>query len=142
MHETRISIGRWLTPAHKSKGHLVSRFVMVPVTIPFRHISGLRDDKERLIATMKLVKEQYSEYLSNPCTPHLMSEQMRLMPPTNGVQFPNVYSPGVTNIGDVDKLLPSLWPLDSTSARAGPGEQPIIRLTDLHFGHRITVQTP
>ena len=69
-----------MVPLHNSKGHFVSRFVFASVTIPLAPLSTIDDDKERLILAMQSVKEQYIDYLSNPCTPHILAEQMRLAP--------------------------------------------------------------
>ncbi|KAI1789701.1 hypothetical protein LXA43DRAFT_554301 [Ganoderma leucocontextum] len=144
-----VSLARHLVPQHSARGHFISRFTLVPISIRWKDISGSEsssgreEDKRRLLAAMAKVKEQYTEYLSNPCTPQLMAEQMRLAPPKEGMPMPNPYVSTCTNLGHVEGLLPVLWPAASASvgaaAASGP---PLLRVSAIHFGHRLTLPTP
>ncbi|KAI0753180.1 hypothetical protein C8Q80DRAFT_1118380 [Daedaleopsis nitida] len=132
-----ISLERYLVPPHQSKGHFVSRFVLVPVVVRYKDIVCIEDEKERLTAAMISLKKQYIEYLENPCLPHLMAEQMRLAPPREGLPMVNPCVSTVTNVGNVEKLLPVLWRSDTSA-----GSTPSLRVSGLHFGNRITLPTP
>ncbi|PIL25978.1 hypothetical protein GSI_11732 [Ganoderma sinense ZZ0214-1] len=143
-----ISLGRYLVPPHSAKGHFISRFVLVPVSVSWRDISGsesasdVEADKRRLLAAMATVKEQYAEYLSNPCTPQLMAEQMRLAPPKNGMPMVNPYVSTCTNLGKMEGLIPMLWPATRCANGDANPSPPILRVSALHFGHRLTLPTP
>lgn len=145
-----VSLARHLLPEHSARGHFVSRFSLVPISIRWKDVSGSdsgpasgRDkDRKRLIAALGKVKEQYAEYLSNPCTPQLMAEQMRLAPPKEGMPMPNPYVSTCTNLGNVEALLPVLWPTPSTDGQAVASSTPLLRVSAIHFGHRLTLPTP
>ncbi|KAI8968660.1 hypothetical protein BD414DRAFT_504085 [Trametes punicea] len=131
-----ISLERYFTQLpYELKQHYVSAFGLVAVTIP-RHavFSAASDDdsRARLIATSKLVKAQLDSYLAEPCMPHLAALQHSPGQAVNPVSMPNPYAVEVTNVGNVDKDLPVLWPVGDDLA-------PMIRVSDMHVGVRITL---
>ncbi|TBU55419.1 hypothetical protein BD310DRAFT_856793 [Dichomitus squalens] len=136
-----ISLGRSLVAPHASRGHFVSRFVLVPVSVPWRDISGAGGEKARLLIAMEKLKEQYTEYLSNPCTPQLMAEQMRLAPPRDGMPMSNPYVSTSSNLGKLEGELPVLWSPNGDASAYRESDAPLFRVGGLHFGHRLTLPT-
>ncbi|KAI8980042.1 hypothetical protein BD414DRAFT_108089 [Trametes punicea] len=127
-----ISIDRYFTGLpYEFKQHFVSASAVVPMTIARRAICAATEDRgrARLVAASKLVRAQFDNYLANPCLPHLAALQH--MPDQATIKAPNASTVELTNVGDVEKDLPVLWPAGSAS--------PTISVDGLHVGLRLTI---
>ena len=113
----------------------------MPVSVPWRDIYNVSGEKARLLTAMEKLKEQYNEYLNHPCTPQLMAEQMRLAPPREGMPMSNPYVSTPSNLGNVESELPVLWTPTGAASAGCNSEPPLLRVGDLHFGHRLTLPT-
>ncbi|KAI1782456.1 hypothetical protein LXA43DRAFT_977562 [Ganoderma leucocontextum] len=138
--ELNVSIANRLSCTFDSAAHFVSCFVFVPVTIAWEPLSRAPVGKERLVAGMEQSRACYTEYLANPCILHLLSEQLRrrslvLIGPSEQRRECDT----VTNLGRVESILPTSWPLRPLPES---NESPVFRVEKLRFGHRVTRKAP
>ena len=136
MDTDSVTLTDRLPPTVDRRRHIVSAIVNTPLTIRYAPLAPL-SGKARLVAAMQQAKEQYDEWLANPCLPHLTSELARVMPPMKEAP-PNVNTAAsMTNIGRVENYVATVWPTD-----VKPGEVPVFRVEQMHIGHRSTWVRP
>lgn len=81
---------------------------------------------DQLIEVMSVLRNEYADYLSQPALPFaniVAGVELRSLPA-------NPHGPFYTNVGIVDKLVPSMWVENNNKLR--------LELRELKFGHRIT----
>ena len=103
----------------------------MPVDIAWKPLASLTPGKTRLVGAMTQSKEQYDEYLANPCMPHFTSEMARIAPLREIPPLRSPYGLSPVNFGLIERFLPTTWPKEGTSS--GP---PLFRVDAMHIGHR------
>ncbi|KAF9234537.1 hypothetical protein BU15DRAFT_65598 [Melanogaster broomeanus] len=109
-----------------SKTHFVSAFVHLPVRIRMPDILKNNSKVQQMQLTMQALKEQYKQYLDNPCIYHLLVAQKPFATPYTRPQFRSM----LTNIGVTEKRLRTTW--------KGQGGEPIFEIDELLLGNRMT----
>ena len=106
----------------------------VPIAVYYAPLVRLTG-KARLVAAMKQTKEQYDEWLANPCLPHMMAELARLAPMKTAP--PPTLATNMTNVGRVENYIAPVWPRD-----VKPGEVPVFRVEQMHLACRLNWPSP
>ena len=91
--------------------------------------------KARLVAAMEQAKEQYDEWLANPCLPHMTAELTRLAPMKTAL--PLTLETDMNNVGRVENYIAPVWPKDTK-----PGEVPVFRVEKMHLACRLNWPHP
>ncbi|EJF63217.1 hypothetical protein DICSQDRAFT_55910 [Dichomitus squalens LYAD-421 SS1] len=132
-----IAINDRLPPNIDRRRHIVSCMVNAPLAIYYAPLAKLTG-KPRLLAAMKQAKEQYDDWLANPCLPHLAAELARLAPmKTASPPSRSPFATNVTNVGRVENYIAPVWPRD-----VKPGEVPVFRVEQMHLTCRLTWPMP
>ncbi|KAF9237849.1 hypothetical protein BU15DRAFT_62871 [Melanogaster broomeanus] len=109
-----------------SKTHFVSAFAHLPVRIRMTDILKNNSKVQQMQLTMQALKEQYKQYMDNPCIYHLLVAQKPFATPYTRPQFRSM----LTNIGVTEKRLRTTW--------KGQGGEPIFEIDELLLGNRMT----
>ena len=132
-----VALNDRLPPTIDRRRHIVSCMAITPLTIRYGPLAKL-NGKARLVAAMQQAKEQYHEWLANPCLPHLMSELSRIAPVKEASPpGPSPFGATMTNVGRVESYVSAIWPRN-----VQPGEAPVFRVEQMHIGHRSTWVRP
>ena len=128
-------VGRMI-PEYDTKTRFLSSYVTLPITFVWEELSKM-GEKDRLFKAMELSKGYYSDYLNNPCTFQLMAQLMQIEPPRDVWPYKHYPPTIVTNIGVIDDIIPTVWPVGS------PGtDTSLIEIEHLRLQHRWTQGAP
>ncbi|KAH7887284.1 hypothetical protein F5I97DRAFT_1859232 [Phlebopus sp. FC_14] len=131
--QTIVSLERAFNPSVNPKTHLISSFSVMPVRIPMAGPLKADSPRERLQMTMEALKAQYTHYLDNPCLSHFLAAQLSLPPtqsPASDSQKPRFTNILFTNLGVVEKRLPTRWQTETSAIK--------MDIDELALGHRMS----
>lgn len=121
---SRIDLGRFLRPEYKEGRYIASCLTFGLLVVPRRYITQDAPPHVQLVQVMKLLKEQYDAWLTNP---NLPTANLRSHPPFSTVVNPHGLF--VSNIGVMDNYLGTTWPPGSTTPR--------LEVQEVMLGHRL-----
>ncbi|KAF9498261.1 hypothetical protein BDN71DRAFT_1443568 [Pleurotus eryngii] len=129
-----ISLLKYNVAPYNRRSHITSSMAMVPIKVPVELISANDKDVVRsLIPVMEHIKSMYANYTFDPnlpCLHDVLRSNSRSDNSETLTQGPNV---GITNIGNVDQMLPQAWYTEG----APTDHAPLIEVDDMLFGHRV-----
>ncbi|KAF9234535.1 hypothetical protein BU15DRAFT_65596 [Melanogaster broomeanus] len=118
--------GAEMTIASPEQNALCIGFRPSAVRIGMTDILKNNSKVQQMQLTMQALKEQYKQYLDNPCIYHLLVAQKPFTTPYTRPQFRSM----LTNIGVTEKRLRTTW--------KGQGGEPIFEIDELLLGNRMT----
>ncbi|EKM52332.1 uncharacterized protein PHACADRAFT_198396 [Phanerochaete carnosa HHB-10118-sp] len=123
---TIIALQRYFPSGYSEERHIASSMAYVPLVLSPQSINMDSPLCDQLVEVMSALRKEYTDYFSQPALPFaniVARTELRSLPL-------NPHRPFFTNIGVIDKFVPSMWV-------GGNNDKLHLELGELKFGHRI-----